>query len=558
MQEPANKEQISMRFICFIYRSFAVLFIFGVLKPAIAFATNCQGLASMTIANTQITSATEVESGKFTPPTKFEPGEVTGPSESIPPFCRVVGVARPTNDSVINFEVWLPTASAWNHKFEGVGNGGYIGSISYGAMENAINRGYATASTDTGHVGGDLKFAAGHPEKIVDWGYRAIHLTAETAKLILREYYGHPPQHSYFNGCSTGGGQALSEAQRFPEDYDGIIAGDAGNDRVHLNVAFLWAFAATHKDGRLLLPESKLPLINKAAIAACDKNDGLEDGVIADPLHCRFDPGTLLCQGGRSEDCLTAAEIEAVKKIYEGPKNPRTGKRIIGGWAPGSESLTSGDYAGWKNYVLSGAEPARTDFWKYFVFDDPKWDWHTFDYDQDLAYADTKMAAVNASSADLQKYKARGGKILMYHGWADPVGPPQDAIDYYENVEQAMGSFEKTQDFFRLFLVPGMSHCNGGSGYMLAGGARAGNDPNNVPKSSSPDPDHDVLSALDQWVEQGIPPYRIVATRHVPGASDRSMPVCAYPFTAQVIKDRNTGDLTGFRCIDQKETRRNQ
>jgi feruloyl esterase len=328
-------------------------------------------------------------------------------------------------------------------------------------------------------------------------------VTAETAKLILRAYYGHPPQHSYFNGCSTGGGQALSEAQRFPDDYDGIIAGDAGNDRVHLNAAFLWAFSATHKDGQLLLPESKLPLINKAAIAACDKNDGLKDGIIADPLQCHFDPGALLCHGGNRESCLRPTEVEAVKKIYAGPKNPRTGKRIIAGWAPGSENLTSGDYAGWKNYVLSEAEPARTDFWKYFVFDDPNWDWRTFDYDRDLAYADTKMAAVNASKTNLQEYKTHGGKILMYHGWVDPVGPPQDAIDYYENVEQTMGGSAMTHDFFRLFLVPGMSHCNGGPGYMLAGGARAGNDPDNVPKAPSQDPDHDVLSALDQWVRAG-------------------------------------------------------
>jgi feruloyl esterase len=540
-----------MKHVRFLYRSFVILLLLGVLNPAHAFATNCVALASMTISHIEITSATEVAAGKFKPLTKSESGEPAGLSESVPAFCRVVGVAQPTNDSVINFEVWLPAPSAWNKKFEGVGNGGYIGSISYGAMENAINRGYATASTDTGHIGSDLRFAAGHPEKIVDWGYRAIHVTAETAKLILRAYYGHPPQHSYFNGCSTGGGQALSEAQRFPDDYDGIIAGDAGNDRVHLNAAFLWAFAATHNNGQLLLPESKLPLINKAAIAACDKNDGLEDGIIADPLQCHFDPGVLLCHGGQSESCLTPTEVDAVRKIYAGPKDPRTGKRIIAGWAPGSETLTSGDYAGWKNYILSGAEPARTDFWKYFVFDDPNWDWRTFDYDRDLAYADTKMAAVNASNANLQEFKAHGGKILMYHGWVDPVGPPQDAIDYYENVEQTMGGSEMTHDFFRLFLVPGMSHCNGGPGYMLAGGARAGNDPENVPKAPNPDPDHDVLSALDQWVERGTPPSQIIAVRHIPGSDDRSIPVCAYPLTAQLIKGGNARDASGFRCIDQ-------
>jgi feruloyl esterase len=446
----------------------------------------------------------------------------------------------------------MPIASTWNGKFEGVGNGGYIGRISYGAMENAVNRGYATASTDTGHVGGDLKFAAGHPEKIVDWGYRAIHVTAEAAKLILRAYYGRFPQHSYFNGCSTGGGQALSEAQRFPGDYDGIIAGDAGNDRTHLNAAFLWAFAASHKNGHPILTEDKFLLINKAAISACDAKDGLRDGVIADPLRCRFDPGVLLCHGPDAENCLTSSQVDAVRKIYAGPRNPRTGDLIIAGWSPGSEHVTGGDYTGWKDYLLSGTEPARVDFWKYFVFDDPNWDWRTFDYDRDLAYADLKMAPVNASSAALQEYKARGGKLLMYHGWSDPVGPPLDAIDYYQRVQEAVGGSEKTRDFFRLFLVPGMSHCNGGPGYLVAGGARAGDDPDSVPKWSVPDPDHDMLSALDRWVAQGIAPQRIIAAHRTNGDVDRTIPVCAYPFKASSNAATAGNGPSSFKCVDPR------
>ena len=502
----------------------------------------------------EITSATELNAGKFTAPAEAGSASVPERTQPVPPFCRVQGIARPTGDSVIHFEVWLPTPSAWNQKFEGVGNGGYIGSISYGAMENAIHLGYATASTDTGHVGSDLNFAAGHPEKIVDWGYRAIHVTAEVAKLVLRAYYGQFPKHSYFNGCSTGGGQALSEAQRFPDDYDGILAGDAGNNRVHLNVAFLWAYAATHQDGHLLLPEIKLPLINKAAIAACDKIDGVEDGVIGNPVACHFDPATLACRAGQTESCLTPTEIEAVRKIYGGPTNPRTGERIMAGWAPGSEMLTSGDYAGWKSYLLSGAQPARTDFWKYFVFDDPHWDWRTFDYDRDVAFADRKMAAVNASDVDLSTYKAHGGKLLMYHGWVDPVGPPRDAISYYDGVEHHMGGPAPTQDFFRLFLVPGMSHCNGGPGYQLAGGARAGNDPDNVPKSSSIDPAHDALSALDRWVEEGAPPAAIIATRQLSPTEQRTIPVCPYPSVAQLTRGGNPKDAAGFRCAAPRET----
>jgi feruloyl esterase len=530
-------------------RSVVIAVIVGTAAFGKTFASQCTNLTSMTIADTTITSASDVAAGTFTP-SAAEAGKAPPPAGRVPAFCQVVGVARPTADSIIDFEVWMPIVSAWNGKFEGVGNGGYIGRISHGAMENAVNLGYATASTDTGHVGSDLSFAAGHPEKIVDWGYRAIHVTAEAAKLILHEYYGRFPEHSYFNGCSTGGGQALSEAQRYPDDYDGIIAGDAGNDRVHLNAAFLWAYAATHRDGHPLFSESKLLLINQAAIAACDAKDGLKDGVIADPLRCRFDPGVLLCHGAEGDDCLTSPQVEAVRKIYAGPHNPRTGELIIAGWSPGSESLVSGDYAGWKDYLLSGSEPARVDFWKYFVFDDPNWNWRTFDYDRDLAYADSKMAAVNASSAELQEYKSHGGKILMYHGWADPVGPPLDAIEYYKRVERTMGGTEKTRDFFRLFLVPGMSHCNGGPGYLLAGGARAGDAPDNVPKWPVPDPDHDVLSALDRWAEQGIAPERVIAAHRTDGVVDRTIPVCAYPLTASWDGKSNRKDASSFRCVD--------
>jgi Tannase and feruloyl esterase len=237
--------------------------------------------------------------GQFTPPGSSTVLET-------PEFCRVVAVARSTSDSIINFEVWIPPAAHRNHNFLGVGNGGYMGAISYRALANALQRGFATASTDTGHSGEDLKFAAGHPEKIVDWGYRSVHIMTESARLIVRSYTGLFPQHSYFGGCSTRGEQALSEAQRFPGDYDGVLAGDPGNDRVHLNVGFLWAFAATHDaNGKTILPTSKLPLINKAAVVACD---GL-DGIISDPPTCHFDPRVLLCKGAENDQCLTAAQV---------------------------------------------------------------------------------------------------------------------------------------------------------------------------------------------------------------------------------------------------------
>jgi feruloyl esterase len=492
-------------------------------------SARCGDLAKIVLPQAEIATAANVGPGGFTPPQDPE-RKLPEPAATVPRFCRVQAVARPTTDSEIHFEVWLP--QAWNGKLLGVGNGGYTGRISYGALENGVALGYVTASSDTGHKGSDLRFAAGHPEKIVDWGYRATHVTADDAKRILRAYYGTFEQHAYFNGCSTGGEQALQEAQRFPQDYDGIVAGDPGNDRIQLNVAFLWAHLATHPQGKSILGAGALELLHHAAVEACDAADGVKDGVIGDPLHCKFDPSLLLCTKERHEGCLSQAQVDAARKVYQGPSNPRTGAKIMAGWEPGSEVTAPGDYSGWRDYILHGDEPARLDFWRYWVFENPRWDWHSFDFDRDIAYAEKKLPAVNADNPDLRTFKARGGKLIVYHGWVDPVGPPRDSIDYFEKVQSFVGGRVPALDFFRLFLVPGMSHCNGGPGYLLAGGARGVDDPDDVPRWPHADPEHDVLSALDHWVQEGVAPEQILAFHSDPDGSSRTMPVCAYPKVA--------------------------
>jgi len=522
----------------------------GIVLTRPSLASTCTDLQPLGIPHTTITSAADVAAGTFVPTYIKAPAKIY--PATVPAFCRVIGVIHPVPESKIGFEVWLPTPSAWNHRMQGVGNGAYSGRISYGALEDQVKLGYAVTSTDTGHSGSDLNFAVDHPERIVDWGNRAVHETAQAAKAVVAKYYSAAPSHSYFNGCSTGGHQALSEAQRFPEDYDGILAGDAGNDRVHLNVGFLWGFAAAHDGDRLILPESKLSVLHKAAINACDAKDGLKDGVLEDPLACHFDPGVLLCKGADSASCLTSEQVEAARKIYAGPRNSRTGKQIIGGLMPGSEIVVGGDYSGWKNFITGPKEPSRLDFWKDWVFNDPKWDWHTFDYDRDVAIADKKMAAVNASDANLKPFRDRGGKLLMYHGWVDPVGPPTDAIDYYKSVEKVIGSSTKTQDFFRLFLVPGMSHCNGGEGFEVAGGSRGIDDPDGVPKWLNPDPDHDMLSALDAWVSEGDAPQHIIAAHYENGKVTRTMPVCAYPKVARWTGKGSADDAKNFACATPK------
>jgi feruloyl esterase len=391
-------------------------------------------------------------------------------------------------------------------------------------MRTALEKGYATAGSNTGHDGGDLKFGAGHPEKIADWGYRAVHVMTGIAKQVVGAYYGHAPAHSYFTGCSTGGHQALMEAQRFPADYDGIVAGDPGNDRIRLNVGFLWSWLAANRDAGNPLPAAKLPMLNRAVMEACDALDGIRDGIISTPQSCRFDPNTLLCKNGDADTCLTESQAAAVRSIYDGARNPRTGERLFPGWERGSESL-GGRGGGWQAYFAGQAEPARTDFWRYWVFGNPQWDPRTFDFDRDVATAAKKVGFIDATNPDLSGFAAQKGKLVMYHGWADPVVPPEDGVQYYESVTGKMGE-PKTHSFFRLFMVPGMGHCGGGPG------------PNTF----------DALGAMDRWVTDGVAPEQIVASHATDGNVDRTRPLCPYPAVAKWNGKGRSDDAANFVC----------
>ena len=487
--------------------------------------TACENLAALTIPTVSIRSATAMPPGLFAVPE-------TRQEIALPAFCRIEAVARPTPDSEIKFELWMPPADAWNGKFEGVGNGGYSGAIGYTALATALRRGYAAASTDTGHTGDDMKFGQGHPEKIVDWAYRSIHVMTETSKLIVRNHTGRFADHAYFVGCSSGGHQALSEAQRYPDDYDGIIAGDPANNRVRQTFGFLHSWIATHtRDGAPIIPAAKLALLTRASIEACDALDGLKDGIIDDPRRCTFDPGRLQCRNGSGDDasCLTAPQVEAARKMYEGAKNPRTGEPIYTGWPRGSESFGEAAIQSWRQYVMDPPEPMRVGFFRFFLFHDPNWDYHTIDWDRDLAYAEQKLPFMAAVDRDLGPFKRRGGKLLMYTGSADPVVPPQDTVAYYEAVVKAMGGLDKTREFYRFFLAPGMGHCSGGPG------------PNQF----------DMLTALEQWVERNQPPDRIVATHSSSGKIDRTRPLCVYPQVARWKGAGSTDEAANFACVSE-------
>lgn len=483
---------------------------------------DCTALVALTIPDVTINAATTVAAGGFTPP-----GSTS--AMTLPPFCRVEATARPTSDSEIKFEVWIPASEAWNGKFQGVGNGGYQGSISYPAMAAAMRRGYATASTDTGHTGDDVIFGQGHPEKVIDFGHRAIHVMTTSAKLVIRNATGRFAERSYFVGCSSGGHQALSEAQRYPGDYDGIVAGAPANDRIRQTFGFLGSWLATHAaDGSPLLTQPKLALLTKSAVAACDATDGLTDGLIDDPRRCTFNPATLACKGGADEaSCLTPAQVTAAQRMYEGTRSPRTGRQIYTGWPRGSESFGESPIQGWRQYITDAREPSRVGVFKYFLFHNPALDYRTIDFDRDLAYAEQQIPHLAAVDTNLAPFKRRGGKLLVYTGWADPVVPPQTAVAYYEGVVKTIGGLAQTQDFFRLFMAPGMGHCSGGPG------------PNQF----------DAVAALEQWVEKGTAPDQLVATRSTAGKVERSRPLCAYPKVARYKGAGSIDEAASFACV---------
>ena len=358
-------------------------------------AVTCESLIALKLPDTAITFAQTVAAGALNPPSSFPaPGprggltfvSSEGPSRG---FCRVAAVYQaPSTDSEIKFEVWMPTAN-WNSKFMGVGNGGMAGSISYASMAATISRGFATSSTDTGHEGpnNDGSYALGHREKVIDFGYRAVHEMTVVAKLIIAAYYGRAPAFSYWSGCSTGGRQALTEAQKFPADYNGIVAGAPANFLTHLQASSIWKAQAIRKNLGGLIPPSKLPLIHNAVVAACDARDGVKDGLLGDPRLCDFDPKTLECKGEDGPDCLTAAQVAVARAFYSPTVNPRTREQIYPGLMLGSE-------LGWSSDVgRMHADITKTqasEYLRYGVFHDANWDFTTFDFDSAMAFADRR------------------------------------------------------------------------------------------------------------------------------------------------------------------------
>jgi len=534
----------SSRRICFVFGAALVSLILA--APPAASAASCESLRQLKLEHTTVVSAQEVAAGSFSNPSP-QPNPLENANfAAMPAFCRVVLQGKPSPDSDLKIEVWLPL-SGWNGRYRGQGNGGFAGSIAYAAMAGALSAGYATAGTNTGHdgVATDATWAVGHPEKVVDFGFRGIHEMTLRAKEVVQAFYGHGPQHSYFASCSDGGREALMEAQRFPRDYDGIVAGAPANFWTHLVTAAAWDMQATEKDSASYIPASKMPALDAAVNAACDSKDGVSDGILNDPRECRFDPATLLCKGADSDSCLTAAQVAALRKIYEGTHDSK-GRAIFPGFPPGGEAGPGG----WSLWI-TGKSPGTslqylfgTGFFADMVFEQPGLDVHKIDIDKAVAAADQKLERVlNATDPNLKPFQSGGGKLILYHGWNDAAIPALSTIQYYDHVVSAM-SKRQADAFMRLYMVPGLQHCGGGPGANSFG---------QLALFPPADAQHDVQKAVEQWVETGAAPSEIIATKYADDLNPRqgvkmTRPLCPYPLAARYKGTGDTADAASFEC----------
>ena len=511
----------------------------------------CTKLLSLALPATTITDARTVPTGdvKIRLPV---PGEGT---VRLPAHCRVTGSIKPTADSDIRFEVWLP-ASGWNHRYQQVGNGGLAGIIPEFSMVGPLLGGYATASTDDGHENTrdfDAGWAAGHPEKLIDYGYRAVHLTALAGEALVQAYFSQAARHTYFTGCSDGGRESLMEAQRYPKDFDGYLVGAPGIDIPNNEVGHLHVSQALHSlgpGGRLTV--SQLEALSAKVLERCDALDGLKDGQLRDPRQCPFKAADAACSSGQS--CLTPAQARAIQAIYDGARDRVSGRQLT----PGDFGTLGTEAATWPGiFVDTAAGPAIGSIASESVigtllYHEAKPDIASIDVAKAARDAKSRLAPImNSDNPDLRTARGTGRKILQYHGWADPNVRPQYSIEYFQAVQRFLKT--DTKDFYRLFMVPGMAHCTGGVGPTNLSGFA----PNPVPH----DPEHDWISALEHWVEDGVAPERMIATEFkldrplAPYAAapagtpvKRTRPLCLYPMVAVYQGTGDVDNAASFRC----------
>jgi feruloyl esterase len=511
-------------------------------------AASCESLATLALPHVTVTLANMVDAGTFV---QFPAGRGGGggaapaagggrggagggggrgaaastPFSDLPAFCRVMATLTPSDDSDIRIELWLPAPASWNGKLRGTGNGGLGGgaAVNPGALANGVRLGYATAGNNTGHEG-DSRYAIDHPEKIKDFGYRSAHEMTVASKAFIKAYYEKDPTYSVIVEGGGGTIAALSSAQRYPGDYD--LVGVTGMSSYLTRHTFgqMWYWQATHKDAASFIPAEKYAALHAAALNACDALDNARDGLIGNVEKCRFDPVVIQCKGADGPTCLTAPQVEAARKIYAGPTNSKTRQEIYSPMYPGSE-------LGWAQ-LAGGDAPLGipVEFFRYYVFRDPTWDFKTrpVDFDNDVALADRpEIQPVNAVDPDLKAFFGRGGKLLLVDGWADTAVPPKVAIDYYKHVVAKTGA-RAVKESMRFFMVPGMGHGPGTNGVENF--------------------NFDALGVVEEWKKTGKAPETLIVSHYKNGMEVGKRLVCQYPMVAMYKGSGNMEDAASYGC----------
>ncbi len=496
--------------------------------------TRCAALEQEALPVAGTLSAEAIAAGKLVDP---EDRALDAPA-----LCRIHGQLTPVPDSHIGVEIWLP-ASGWNGRYYQLGNGGFAGNFSFASLASELRRGNAVAMTDTGHQADsfDASWAQGHPESVLDYGYRSIQVTAEVAGALIHAYYGSPARYRYFAGCSNGGRQALMAAQRFPQMWEGILAGAPAYDWTHQLATFGWIQHTLRSSPKSWIGAEKLRAIQRAALASCTASAGVVDEVPRDPRDCHFNPRALLCKSTENDQCLTAAQVRSLQVIQQG----------------GFEPTAAAAPDNWIRWIVNDDPDAPSqlifaeEFYRYLVFDNRDWRPDNFRYPQDFAAAaHTTVAghllsqALDARDTDLTTFQRRGGKLLMYFGWADAVLSPRAGLAYYEGVARKQGGLSQTRTFFRLFMVPGMTHCQGGPGPDSFGQSP-------VSPALSDDPHHDIRRALERWTEHGEPPDRLIAAKEQPSTNPEAAAtqlLCPYPQRAHTVTAGNLRSASSYAC----------
>jgi feruloyl esterase len=512
----------------------------------------CERLATLSLPNTTVTLAHVVNAGAFAVPVNAPrdgggssalagtiglvpavPGRVTANTaglglgynggrgiplfSTLPAFCRVTATLKPSPSSDIRMELWMPIVS-WNGNFRGTSPNGLGGVINYNAMGVGLTDGFAVASTDTGHQGGATDWMQ-VPEKVTDFAGRAMHETTVVGKALATAYYGAAPKYSYMIECGGGSAAALHEVQKYPADYNGIVVGGHAAHLTRQIFGQLWLWMAAHPNGVAILPRATLQVLHDAVLDRCDMLDGVKDGLLEDPTRCAFDPQVIACKSSEGASCLTTAQVEAVRKIYAGPTNPRTNERI---WSP----LYRGSELDWNFFTESSAPIGIATSALRMIVGDPSWDYRNIDFDRHVALADrSDIARVSASNSDISAYIRRGGKLILSGGWNNALVPAGAVLDYYKGVEARIGVAD-TRQGVRLYMVPGMIECNGGPGTDT----------------------FDMLAVMRRWVESGEAPTEVIASRVEHGKVVRTRPLCPYPQVATYRGSGSTDDARNFVC----------